>query len=649
MVRFSQYLIFVLLLTALLFSLTAPVAAQSTVNPPMDKGEDIIQFLNQTLLWYRQLGSRQQIASDPSDTIFVNNSRRVGDQVVRLAFDFARARAHALAAQQGASSVAAPDPSVAASSSQYQRFADLAAKADLQVKQSKKELEALRSQLERAPPAQRRVLQASVDETQSEVEFHQARRDVMRSMMQVSSSNSSGTGSLLAQVEDLARAIPAASAAPLSEAPSDGGAASGNLSDSPGVTGFGHNTPAGIIAVISDLLSVRRKIRTLDDNLLLTAELVKSARAMRAPLVAHNRELTKKGDELSAQTLSKDPKALAQQSKDLDSLTAQYKQLSASLVPLGRQSILLDVYRRDASNWRAGLQSQYQSELKSLALRLGGLALVLMVVFAISELWRRATFRYITDTRRRYQFLLLRRIVLWVVVAIIVAMALASELGAITTFAGLLTAGIAVALQNVILAVAGYFFLVGKYGVRVGDRIQIGDVTGDVVEIGMVRLHLMEVSRGVVPRPTGRVVVFSNAVVFQAGVGMFKQIPGTSFRWHEITLTLGAESDYRHVEGRMMDAVNNVFADYKDKMEAQRLSLERSMHSAHISALSPEGRLRLTPSGLEIVIRYPVETASAAEIDDRVTRELLDAIEREPKLRLLDSAGPAVKLEEHPA
>ena len=72
--------------------------------------------------------------------------------------------------------------------------------------------------------------------------------------------------------------------------------------------------------------------------------------------------------------------------------------------------------------------------------------------------------------------------------AIIVAVAFASELGTITTFAGLMTAGIAVALQNVILSVAGYFFLIGKYGVRVGDRVQVAGVTGDVVDIGLVRL-----------------------------------------------------------------------------------------------------------------------------------------------------------------
>src|SRR6516225_10513645 len=102
-------------------------------------------------------------------------------------------------------------------------------------------------------------------------------------------------------------------------------------------------------------------------------------------------------------------------------------------------------------------------------------------------------------------------------------MAFASELGAITTFAGFLGAGIAVALQNVILSVAGYFFLIGKYGVKVGDRVQVAGITGDVVDIGLVRLHLMEIGGGGSARPTGRVVAVSNAVVFQANAGMFKQ------------------------------------------------------------------------------------------------------------------------------
>jgi small-conductance mechanosensitive channel len=364
--------------------------------------------------------------------------------------------------------------------------------------------------------------------------------------------------------------------------------------------------------------------------------------------VAQIKDLTKKGDDVAGQPDSQDPTVLAQQKKDLDALTAQFKQISASLLPLGKQSILLDVYKRSGTNWQNAVQSEYQAEMKGLLLRLLGLGLILGVVLGVSELWKRATFRYITDTRRRYQFLLIRRIVLWCLIAIIVATAFASELGAITTFAGLMTAGIAVALQNVILSIAGYFFLIGKYGVRVGDRVNIAGVTGDVVDIGLVRLQLMEITGGPAPLPTGRVVAFSNAVVFQASSGMFKQIPGTNFLWHEITLTLDPKSNYRQVEQRMMEAVNKVFSEYRDKMEMQRRNVERSLNSS-ITAFSPESRLHLTQTTLEVVIRYPVDMSSAGEIDNRVTREILDALEHDPGLREQVAGGPVIKVEDKSA
>jgi small-conductance mechanosensitive channel len=398
----------------------------------------------------------------------------------------------------------------------------------------------------------------------------------------------------------------------------------------------------------TDLFSLRRKLRVLEDNLRQTDALSQNAKDLRAPLLAKIKDLTQKGDDVAGQPDSQDPKVLAQQRKDLDALTGQFKQVSASLLPLGKQSILLDIYKRTTSNWHSAVDSQYKAELKGLLLRLAVLAIVLGVVLGVSEVWKRATFRYVPDVRRRYQFLLIRRIVLWCLTAIIIAIAFASELGAVTTFAGLMTAGIAVALQNVILSIAGYFFLIGKYGVRVGDRVNIAGVTGDVVDIGLVRLQLMEITGGPSPAPTGRVVAFSNAVVFQASSGMFKQIPGTNFLWHEITLTLDAKGNYRQVEQRMMGAVNKVYAEYRDKMELQRRNVERSLNST-VTAFSPESRLHLTQTSLEVVIRYPVEMVNAGEIDNRVTRAILDALEADPDLRLHVSAGPTIRAEEAPA
>ncbi|HKD81758.1 MAG TPA: mechanosensitive ion channel domain-containing protein [Candidatus Angelobacter sp.] len=631
------------LLTAMVTLIAAVIAAFAQAGDAASGTDGIIPFLNQTIVWSRQLSAQQQLVNEPSDALFLNDNRQIADQVVKLSFDFARARAQALAAQpNGANGMQTQAPS------QYQRLASAAAQADQKVKDSEQELDRLRQQLAAAPSSKRRSLQAAIDEVESEQELFQARRDTMRNMLQFATGTSSGgaaSGSLISQIEELARTVSAANAPESDTAASQSKAAA---SQTAAAARDRRETPNGILPLATDLFTLRRKLDALDQNLRQTDQLAQAAKGLRAPIVAKVKELTQKGDDLVAQPDSQDPKVLAQQRKDLDALTAQFKQLSASMLPLSKQSILLDVYKRSTINWRSAVESESEAEWKGLLVRLLGLAFILGAVLGISELWRRATFKYITDARRRYQFLLIRRIVLWCLIAIIVATAFASELGAITTFAGLLTAGIAVALQNVILSVAGYFFLIGKYGVRAGDRVQIAGVTGEVVDVGLVRLQIMEMGAGLSPRPTGRVVAFSNAVVFQAGSGMFKQIPGTNFLWHEITLTLDNKGDYRQVEQRVIEIVNSVYAEYKDRMEAQRRSVERSLNST-LGAFAPESRVHLTQTSVEVVIRYPVELSSAAEIDDRITRELLDAIERDSKLRRQISGGPTLKVEEEPA
>jgi small-conductance mechanosensitive channel len=403
--------------------------------------------------------------------------------------------------------------------------------------------------------------------------------------------------------------------------------------------------PSGILSLITDLIALQRKKESIDQAIDSTNSLSEAANSIRAPLVAELRALMQKGDELSKAADTADPATLAQQKKELDALTAQFKQYSAAVLPLGKQAVLLDVYKRTLNNWESSVVAQHRSELKSLILRLVILGIVIGLIAGVSEVWRKATFRYIHDARRRYQFLLLRRIVVWIVIAIVVAFAFAAELGTLATFAGLLTAGVAVALQNVILSVAGYFFLIGRYGVRVGDRVQIGGVTGDVIDIGLVRIHIMEAISGASDvRPTGRVVVFSNSVVFQPNSGLFKQIPGTNFVWHEITLILPADSNYQPVEERLMDAVRKVYAEYQADMEAQRRRMEQSLTGVSIRPLGPESRLRLTQTGLEVVIRYPVVLDKAAAIDDEMTRALLDAIAREPRLRLVGTGTPNIQI-----
>jgi small-conductance mechanosensitive channel len=285
--------------------------------------------------------------------------------------------------------------------------------------------------------------------------------------------------------------------------------------------------------------------------------------------------------------------------------------------------VLLEQYRRNVAVWREDVRARMDGALRTLGIRVGVLLLVLLLVYVGAELWRRAVFRYIKDVRRRQQLLLMRKIVLWSVVVVIVAMAFASELGSVATFAGLITAGIAVAMQSVLVSIVGYFFLIGKYGIRIGDHVQIGEVTGEVIDVGLVRLYLMELGGHGTQGPTGRVVAFPNSIVFQVSSGLFKQIPGVNIAWHELTLALAAGADYTALKDQLLAAVVHALADYRPEIDRQTQEIQRTTDGASAADTNPTVQLRFSATGVEALVRYPVHFRHAAEIDERVSREAL--------------------------
>jgi small-conductance mechanosensitive channel len=627
---------FRLILPHLILVATAVMPQDRQMSP--STSADTVKFLNQTLSWYRHLDRERGMADTSDDLLFVNDSREIANQVVRLAFDFARADEQLLDKRTGEVQAPPQGPN----GSRYQALNQILAKLDEKAQQVQQEVDTLRQSLQSAPPRQRPQIETTIAENQSELDMIGARRDVIRSMTEfLGGTEDRGSGDLASQIEALASSVPTALTKPTNASTGD----SSSQAVPPVAAGTATRLePSGIWGLIADVFAMSRKLHTLDEGLQLTDELAKSCKQLESPLINNLKALTKQSDALADQSESNE-QSVAQQKSTIDSLTAQFKLLSSSFVPLSKQAVLLDLYQKNLTNWRNAVKERYSSDLKNLAFRFGSLALILAIVWGAAELWRRTILRYVHETRRRYQFLLLRRIAIWVLTVLIVAFSFASQLGSVATFAGLLTAGVAVALQSVLLSVAGYFFLLGRFGVKVGDRVQISGVAGEVVEIGLVRLHVMELGgSGTDLQPTGRIVAFSNSFVFQPNAGVFKQIPGTNFVWHEITITLDRDSDYQLVEKRVSAAVDNAFRDYRSDFERQRMQIENNLASVSVGGLKPRTRFRLTPSGLDVNVRFPVELGKGLEIDERVTGELLSAIEQEPRLKVVGSDIPTVRL-----
>ena len=611
----------------------APVASPPApaMVAPMT-GQQIIQVLDQTLDWYRTLGIQQQAATEPSDLLILYGNRQTANQVIGLAFELARADADILAKQAQPKDAGDAHP-------EAQALTQLQSKFAAQGNEVQAELDADKAQLAKARPAQKSVLQAKISELQGELELITARKNLVSTMSALSNESDMsgfGAGGLKAQIDAMAVAAPSlVGATPASgpQAPSTaapGSAAQGSAPSSnpassaalPALTGASGVTAArfGIWDLGANVVRLSEKAATVDAIDQRTAALQATFAQLRTPLINRLKELAARGDALAAQADTADSATLAHVRDQLDALANQFKQTSALMIPLSKEGVLLNQYRRNLSNWRDAIKSQYRDALKTLGVRVGVLAVLLAIVFAAAEVWRRAVLRYVQDGRRRYQFLLLRRIALWCLVFVIVGFAFASELGSIVTFAGLITAGLAVAMQSVLVSIVGYFFLIGKYGVRVGDRVQIGDVTGEVIDLGLVRLHLMELGGRGLSGPTGRVVAFANSIVFQVSSGLFKQIHGVNFVWREMTVSLPAGVDFAAAKERLIAAVTNALKDERDEIMRQSKEIQRATASGSGGDAQPRVQLSYSATGVEAHIRYPVHLQNAAEIDERVSQ-----------------------------
>jgi small-conductance mechanosensitive channel len=407
--------------------------------------------------------------------------------------------------------------------------------------------------------------------------------------------------------------------------------------------------------VLLDLLETQHSLAaTLQAN----DRLRQQAIDLRAPMLTIVRRLLQEGQQLSQQaeaalpTATKASKGHAPQPQgtpsapapeDLQSITKQFKALSGATVPLSEEVIVLEQSHANLNAWQASVHQEYASILHSLLLRILVMAIALGIIIGGAEAWTRATNKYVRDLRRRRQLLIVRRVVVGFLSAMVLVFGFVTRFDSLATFAGFITAGIAVGLQTILLSVAAYFFIVGRYGIRVGDRITVASVTGDVIDVGLVRFYMMELAgTGNSLNPTGRVAVFSNAVLFQAGTPLYKQLPGTGYAWHELTVRLADAADYKTVCAAIVKEVQGVYEEYRPAIERQHQTVEQWMQ-ASIETPEIDSRLQFTGGVFQLWARFPVEIREAAEIDEKITQALLELMARDAAVKAAIVGTPSIQ------
>lgn len=198
------------------------------------------------------------------------------------------------------------------------------------------------------------------------------------------------------------------------------------------------------------------------------------------------------------------------------------------------------------------------------------------------------------------------------------------KLGDLTVALGLLAAGLAFALQEIIGSIAGWTTIISGQPFVIGDRIETGGIRGDVVDVSLLRTKLMEIGNWMGgDHNTGRIVTVSNANIFKEP--LFNYSRHINYVWDEISVPVTYESDWKKAIGIMTTAAseNPAYQDLLPKAHEQRRRTRREF-AIKITSLEPRVYVRLTDNWIELGLIYPVDTEARRSFRSNVSQRILE-------------------------
>jgi hypothetical protein len=501
----------------------------------LPSNSEVIGYLFQSVNWYRHVYAERQVANEPTDFMFLDDNQATERQIVKLSFEFAKADAtletRAASSHDGTTSTDPPPADLA-------HFIELKKRNDELSQQAMKEIRNLDKRLNAARGADRGKLKAAEEDAQTRLHLLDAVAQGLNDLVgfvQNPSDAHAQSGHLDSTIDDLAQSIPEMNS---ESVPS----ATARLQDTNSRIA---NSDAGIFALASNVSAMRRKLHVVDEKIRLTNNLTVSAENLRIPLAAFVTQLVQRVATIDLQT--SDLPSLREQKSHLDALTLELKGLSPVIVALDKQEVLLAEYKSNVLRLRTEVADQYNQARRRLAIRLLVVALIIGSLFGIGHVSRRLVLRRVQDPNRQRLIAMIHQSSTLFAVAVVVLFVLASDLKSVATYLGLLSAGLLLALQNVIPASLGALLLVGKRGIRIGDRVQVSGITGDVINMGLLQFQLREFDvqkRGY----TGHVATFSNSLVFPSpAIGLLKLSSALENAYKPAANKAGREPD---LEGR---------------------------------------------------------------------------------------------------
>ncbi|MDX1467757.1 MAG: mechanosensitive ion channel [Acidimicrobiia bacterium] len=259
-------------------------------------------------------------------------------------------------------------------------------------------------------------------------------------------------------------------------------------------------------------------------------------------------------------------------------------------------------------------------------------AAVFLLVLLVRYTLLRIIDSSVDDTEAQYRARKIVNYVATVLFLISLAFIWVEAFDSLPTYLGLVSAGIAIALADVLKNMAGWVLILTRKPFQVGDRIEVKGLIGDVVDVRLFRFSMLEIGGWVdAEQSTGRLVHVPNGLVFNEPVANYTE--GFAYVWDEIPILVTFESDWKLAE-QLIAGILEAEAPDVEGAAGTRIRETARLYNIRIGTLTPVVYVSVKDSGVLLTARYLVETRTRRGRADRIWRAVLDAFEAEPKIEL---------------
>ncbi|MCB1171991.1 MAG: mechanosensitive ion channel, partial [Leptospiraceae bacterium] len=238
------------------------------------------------------------------------------------------------------------------------------------------------------------------------------------------------------------------------------------------------------------------------------------------------------------------------------------------------------------------------ARLVSTILAIGMLLLIRAVVLSI-------VYQRTVDARARYNWKRFSAHIMAVLMLIWLGQIWIEHFNTLLTYLGLVSAGIAIALSDLLKNLAGFLFIVTRRPFSMGDRIEIGKHAGDVIDIRLFQFTVLEVGNWVkADQSTGRIIHIPNGQVFVEHISNFYR--GIVYIWSELEVTITFESNWQKAK-QLLQSVVDQNSEHLTESARERIRDASQKYMIYYSKLTPIVYTSPAPHGVCLTMRYLTE------------------------------------------